>query len=145
MSPESCTVRADRRAASLWTVLALLLVAVTGWLVADASLDVAAVVGLALALGLLGWFGAQALVPSWFEVTCDGTGLHARALWARVDVPWSDVHLVRVRQVAGEPVLQVHHRAGGTPPSGLLLPVGVDLEALHASLAAHLGQPEPTT
>jgi hypothetical protein len=143
VSPESCTVRPDRRSALLWSGLAVLLVAVTGWLVWDSGLDVVAVVGLALAIGLLGWFGAQALVPSLFTVTCDGTGLHGRILWARVDVPWDEVHVVRVQRVAGEPVLQVHRRDGSEGPAGLLLPVGVDLDALHRSLADHLGQPEP--
>jgi hypothetical protein len=132
VSPESCTVRPDRRSALLWSGLAVLLVAVTGWLVWDSGLDVVAVVGLALAIGLLGWFGAQALVPSLFTVTCDGTGLHGRILWARVDVPWDEVHVV-----------QVHRRDGSEGPAGLLLPVGVDLDALHRSLADHLGQPEP--
>ena len=69
------------------------------------------------------------------------------APWQRLRLPWQSVHLARVTRVVGEDLLELWATADPAdtsprPPMrtvSILLPIGADLDALHALLAARLG------
>lgn len=136
-------LRPDRVAATAWAGAGALLVAMTYWLVIDSAGHPLAWVVLAVALAVAGWFTLQAVVPDYFTVICDRWSCRGRVLWYRLEVPWEAIHLARIRTAAGEPLLQLVIRHGGEQrhPVALLLPVGADLDALHAALGARLGGP----
>lgn len=137
----------DRARAVVWTGGGLLLVAMCAWIVADAGGAVPAWVGLAVAVAVTGYFAVPVLAPGLATLVLDADGVRGRSYHLPVEVPWSQVQIARVVEVAGEPVLQLHLREPSphgdpwrTRAVGVLLPLGCDLGALHAFLAARLGR-----
>jgi hypothetical protein len=143
---ERVTVRPRPASASWWTLLGAALVAAGVFLVLDTSGHPAAWAALALFVPVAAFFTAQLVAPGAVAVHLDAEGLVARAPWRRTRVRWDDVHLARVRRVAGDPVLvlEIRQPASDGPASqdvvGILLPVGADLQALHSFLEQRLGR-----
>lgn len=128
----------------LWAAGGLLLVAAGLYLVVDTGADPVAVVTLAVFVAVAAYFVVQAVVPSSVEVVLDHHGLHARAFGRTVDVAWERVHLARVRRAAGDPYLHLEVQRGTALEDVMvLLPVGCDLDLLHAFLGRRLGQSVP--
>lgn len=139
----------DRSAAGWWSLLGGLLIAAGVFFVADGSLTQ---VGRTIVWFVLlffaivaGYFLIQLVVPERFRVTLTYERLHATIGWMRVDVPWDDVHLARVRRAFGDPLLELQVLEPERPEVGphlvaIPLPVGCDVEALHGFLAARLGR-----
>ncbi len=137
----------DRRRAVAWTVAALILVAMCVWFVGDSRGAVVAWVALAASVAVALAFLVPVIAPELTTVVLDQEGVRGRSYHARVDLRWEEVLVADVVTVAGEPILQLHVRvpsATGDPwrtqAVGILLPLGCDLAALHAFLAARLGR-----
>jgi hypothetical protein len=144
--PEVLTLEPDRRQAAGWFGLALVLLAMTGWLAHRTGGAAWAWVGVAVAVALAGYFLVPLTVPRLTTVVLDGTGLRGRAYHVELDVVWEAVRWAQVVAVAGEPILELHVREPSpvgdpwrTRAVGLLLPLGCDVAALHGFLAARLG------
>ena len=146
--PPPLRLRADRAAATWWSVLGVLLVGLGGFYVVDTDGHPIALLALVLFGAVGGYFVVQLVRPQLLSIDLDGEGVHARTLWWRTEVPWGAVHLARVDVAMGEPYLELHVRERAptgdpwqTRAIALLLPVGADVDALHAYLAARLGPP----
>lgn len=135
----------DRGVAGRWTGVGLLAAVLALWVALDARDSVLAWAFVALCLVVTSYVGIQLVRPDRFVLQLDPGGVEVRLPWQRARVPWSRVHVARVVNVAGEPVLELHvwdldDPAQSTPrATGILLPVGADLDALHAGLEHHLG------
>jgi len=123
----------DPARAGGWAFASLLAFALAVWL------TVVAVAGpfAWLLLAVSGWttwvLGSQALVPAGCTLVVDGAGVRGWHLGRGVDLAFRDATGVRLRTVAGEPVLAVGQRHGRA--RAVVLPLGCDLDALREVLA----------
>lgn len=136
----------DPVVAARWSGLAAALLVAAGWLVADSRGHPLSWALLVATLVASSYFFVQLVSPDTVRVTLGSAGIDAAAFGRRVSVAWDAVHVARVRQVAGEPVLALEIREQGPSghPSprrvvGVLLPLGSDVDALHAALERRLG------
>lgn len=145
MDDHVVTLTPDRGVVVRWTLVGSAATVLAGWAAVDAGDSVLAWAFVALCLLVTSYVVAQLVRPSRFRLRLDASGLDVHLPWQRTRVPWSRVHVARVVTVAGEPVLELHlwdpeHVAQDTPrATGVLLPLGADLDALHGALARHLG------
>lgn len=144
----------DRGVAARWTAVGLGASLLALWIALDATASVLAWAFLALCLVVTSYVALQLALPGRFLLHLDAVGVEVHLPWQRARVAWSRVHVARVVSVAGEPVLELHVWDVDDPAqvqpraTGILLPVGADLDALHAALAHHLGvapSPAPDT
>lgn len=144
--PHAVTLRPDRGVAGRWTAVGGAAFLLALWVALDAGDSVLAWAFAALCLVLTSYVAVQLVRPDRFELLLDGAGLEVRLPWQRARVPWDRVHLARVVTVTGEPVLELHvwdaDAPGQSTPraTGVLLPLGADLEQLHRQLERHLGR-----
>jgi hypothetical protein len=144
LSANTLTLRADRTTAAVWSVAALLLVAGSVWIVRDSRGALLAWIGFVLAIAVTAYFALQLVVPRALRLELDQDGIEGHLLGHTTRVRWDDVKVARVTVVAGDPILELHvRRDGDTEPVGVLLPLGCDLDALHAFLEARLGRTRP--
>ena len=142
------TLRPDRGVAARWTLVGMATIGVAIWIAVDAEDSVLAWAFVALCLVVTAYVVIQLVRPARFLVHLDPSGLEAALPWQHLRVPWHRVHLARVVRVTGEPVLELHvwdaeDPAQDTPrATGILLPLGADLDRLHQQLALHLGRAE---
>ena len=142
-------LRPDRAVAARWTAIGAVACLLALWVALDARDSVLAWAFLALCLVVSSFVALQLARPDRFELRLDPAGIEVTLPWQRARVPWSRVHVARVVTVAGEPVLELHVWDVDDPAqaqpraTGMLLPVGADLEALHGALEHHLGVAEP--
>lgn len=142
MHDDPFVIRPDAGAALRWSMAGVGLVLVAVWLARDSG--ALGWVALGVAIAIAGYFVLQLVAPGWFEVVCDDRGLRGRNLLHRIDAPWEAIHLARVSHVAGDPLLTVTTRGRyESTTASLLLPVGVDLDALHDVLSRRLGRGAP--
>lgn len=148
MTDHEVRLRPDRLVAGGWSLLAIVLLGAGAWFVVDSRGHVVAWLAVGLFVAVGAYFLLQLLAPGWFEVVLDDDVLRSRVLWFETTVPWDQVHLARVESAAGEPFLELHVREPAptgdpwrTRALGVLLPLGVDLDALHRFLARRLGPP----
>ena len=133
-------------AAASWGILGAALIAAGVYFVVDSHGHPAAWSAM-IAFGAIGgFFALQALVPGLVQVRLEPDSIVARAFGYRQRVPWDQIHVARVRRVAGDPFLQLEVREPSPTGDawrhrlvGVLLPIGCDLPALHRFLAAKLG------
>lgn len=143
------TLRPDRGVAGRWTAVGGTATLLALWTALDAGDSVLAWAFTALCLVLTSYVAIQLVRPGRFELRIDASGVDVDLPWQHARVPWRRVHTARVVTVAGEPVLELHvwdpdAPAQSTPEAtGVLLPVGADLDGLHAALARHLGVAAP--
>lgn len=143
---EPLVLRPGRGTVAGWTAAGLVLLAAGAWIVADSGGTVTAWAALALFALVTIFFAVQLLAPGLFEVALEHDRIEATTLGWHVELPWDAVRVARVTRRLGEPwlVLEVRVReAGGgdgTEQIGILLPVGVDLPALHDWLGRRLGR-----
>ncbi|MDX1509779.1 MAG: hypothetical protein R3249_00370 [Nitriliruptorales bacterium] len=136
-------VEPDRLIAGWWSVMSSLLVAGALWLVVDGGFSWHATGLLIVSLIAWSWFVVQALVPHRLRFEIDEVGLRGHALWRRIELSWSDVRMLRVDRLVGEPVLEVALHADATNRI-IPLPIGTPLAQLHAALERLLGPPTST-
>jgi hypothetical protein len=128
-----------------WSAIGVAATALAAWIAIDAGDSLLAWGFLALCLVLTTYVVAQLVVPGRFEIHLDGAAIDVRLPWQRVRVPWDHVHLARVVTVTGEPVLELHvwetdDITRAPRATGILLPLGADLPALHQTLERQLGR-----
>ncbi len=93
---------------------------------------------------------AQWVRPRAFEVRLGDAAIEVGAPWQRLRLPWESVHLARVTRVVGEDLLELWATVDPADTSprpamrtiSILLPIGADLDALHALLESRLGLAE---
>lgn len=145
MDDHVVTLTPDRGVVVRWTLVGAVATLLAGWAAVDAGDSVLAWAFVALCLVVTSYVVAQLVRPGRFRLILDASGLDVHLPWQRTRVPWSRVHVARVVTVAGEPVLELHlwdpeDVAQDSPrATGVLLPLGADLDALHGALARHLG------
>jgi hypothetical protein len=137
-------VAPDRLIAAWWAVMTGLLTAGAIWLVVDSGGGWYFLALLAAAVVVCGWFFVQAVVPSLLTFRIDEQGLAGQFLWRRIDIPWADVHLLRVDAFAGDSLLEITTASDGRTLL-LPLPVGTSLGRLHRVLAATIGRQPPAS
>ena len=148
MEPDdrAVTLRPDRGVTTRWSLLGLVTTGLATWVAVDAEDSVLAWAFVALCLVLTSYVVVQLVRPSRFQLRLDRAGVEVSLPWQHLRVPWHRVHLARVVTVTGEPVLELHVWAEDDPSqtaphaTGVLLPMGADLEQLHDHLARHLGR-----
>lgn len=88
------------------------------------------------------YFLLQLLWPGSVEVRLDRDGLRSRSPLGRRSVRWDDVHVAKVRRIFGDPFLVVDVRRpdGNLDRTRVPLPVGADLDRVHAFLEERLGR-----
>lgn len=134
----------DRGVAARWTALGVAACLLALWIALDAA-SVLAWAFFALCLVVTSYVALQLALADRFVVRLDAVGVEVHLPWQRARVAWSRVHVARVVTVAGEPVLELHvwdadEPAQGRPrATGILLPLGADLDVLHGALERHLG------
>lgn len=144
------TLEPDRATAWRWTLTGLATVGLAAWIALDAGTSLLAWGFVALCLVLSSYVVAQLVAPGRFRLRLDPAAIEVTLPWQRRRIPWDRVYLARVVTVMGEPVLELHlwdpqEPAQSAPTAtGVLLPLGADLEVLHASLERHLGRAQPT-
>lgn len=149
MAGELVILRPNPVTAWRWSAVGVAASALAAWIAIDARDSLLAWGFLALCLVLSSYVVAQLLLPGRFEVHLDGAAIDVRLPWQQVRVPWDRVHLARVVTVTGEPVLELHvwetdGIADAPRATGILLPLGADLPALHQVLERQLGRwPDP--
>lgn len=142
-------LRPARGVTARWSLVGGLATVLATWAALDARESVLAWAFAALCLLLTTYPLLQLARPSRFALRLDAAGVELAMPWQQVRYPWERIHLARVVTVVGEPVLELHvwdaeHPDGATPrATGMLVPLGADLDALHAQLASHLGHAEP--
>ena len=140
----------DRGMAARWTALGVAACLLALWAALDA-MNVLAWAFLLLCLAVTSYVVLQLVLPGRFVLRLDGVGVEVHLPWQRARVAWSRVHVARVVHVAGEPVLELHVWDADDPAqaqpraTGILLPLGADLDVLHAALERHLGVAVPAT
>ncbi len=132
-------LRPSRVVAALHVGLGGVVVALAGWIVVDSDGHALAVALLVAGLVVSAPFVGELLTPAAFTWRLDEDGLEARTGPRVVRVAWRHVHLARVGHAAGEPALHLDLHRGPRRVRTLRLPVGADLDVLHAALARHLG------
>ena len=141
-------LRPDRGVAARWTALGGAACLLSLWIALDATASVLAWAFLALCLVVTSYVALQLAWPDRFVLRLDAVGVEVRLPWQHARVAWSRVHVARVVTVAGEPVLELHVWDVDDPAqaqpraTGILLPLGADLDVLHAALERHLGVAE---
>lgn len=139
----------DRATAWRWTLVGAVAVALATWVAVDAGTSVMAWTFVALCVVPSSYVVLQLLVPRRFQLRLDAAAVEVILPWQRQRIPWQRVHLARVVTVTGEPVLELHLWEPDDPaqdaprPTGVLIPLGADLDVLHAMLERHLGRAEP--
>lgn len=142
-------LRPDRGAATRWTVVGATASVLALWIALDAGDSVLAWAFTALCLVLTAYVAAQLARPDRFQVRLDAAGVEVALPWQHARIPWGRVQVARVVSVAGEPVLELHVWDHDDPAqavpraTGILLPLGADLDLLHARLGRHLGVSGP--
>lgn len=142
------TLRPDRGVTGRWSAIGLLATGLATWVAVDARDSVLAWAFMALCVVVTSYVVIQLVQPGRFEMRLDPAGLDVRLPWQHMRVPWERVHLARVVTITGEPVLELHlwdeqDPAQSTPQAtGVLLPIGADLDLLHEHLGRHLGRVE---
>ncbi len=151
MDPTSeVTLEPDRATAWRWTLIGVATVALATWVALDAGTSLLAWGFVALSFVLSLYVVLPLLAPHRFQLRLDAAAIEVTLPWQRRRIPWDRVYLARVVTVMGEPVLELHvwdpDDPAQTAPraTGVLLPLGADLEVLHARLERHLGRAEPT-
>ncbi len=135
----------DRGVAARWTALGGAACVLALWVALDATTSVLAWAFLALCVVVTSYVALQLAMPDRFVLRLDAVGIEAHLPWQHAKVAWSRVHVARVVTVAGEPVLELHVWDADDPgqaqprATGVLLPLGADLDVLHAALEHHLG------
>ena len=136
-------VEPDRLIAGWWSVVTSLLVAGAVWLVVEGGFSWHATGLLILSLVPWSWFVIQALMPNRLRFEIDDKGLRGQALWRPVEHAWSEVRMLRIDRLVGEPVVEVALHARATNQI-IPLPIGTSLPRLHAALEQLLGPPTST-
>lgn len=146
---DEAILQPDRATAWRWTLVGAVAVGLALWIAVDAGTSVLAWTFVALCVVLSSYVVLQLVAPRRFQLRMDAAAIEVALPWQHHRIPWQRIHLARVVTVAGEPVLELHlwdpdDPAQGSPrPTGALLPVGADLDALHAMLDRHLGLADP--
>lgn len=141
----------DRAIAGRWTLVGAVAVGLAVWIAVDAGTSVLAWTFLALSLVVWSYVVLQLAVPSRFQLRLDAAAIEVSLPWQRRRIPWQRVHFARVITVTGEPVLELHLWDPDEPAqqspraTGVLVPLGADLAALHAMLDRHLGRADPAS
>lgn len=144
------TLRPNRGATARWTLVGGVATLLALWVAIDATDSVLAWAFVALCLLLTSYVASQLVAPSRFRLVLDGAGIEVQLPWQHDRVPWDRVHLARVVTITGEPVLELHvwdpdEPAQTTPrATGVLLPLGADVAALHRVLEQRLGRTSST-
>lgn len=142
--PRRLVLRPARGPAAAWAVAGVVLLAAGVWLVLDSAGAPLAWIAIAVFGVVAAYFLLQALVPSWFTLVCDEHGIRGRTPWRRLEVTWDGIDLASIDRFAGDPVLRLHLATDPPDVVDVLLPVGADVESLHAVLRDRLG-PAPVT
>lgn len=135
----------DRATAWRWTLVGIATIALATWIAVDARTSLLAWGFVALCVVLSSYVVLQLVLPDRFQLRLDAAAIEVRLLWQHRRIPWERVHLARVVTVTGEPVLELHvwgdDPAQGAPrATGVLLPLGADLDVLHEVLERRLGR-----
>jgi hypothetical protein len=144
------TLRPDRGVAGRWTAVGVAATIRATWVALDARDSLVSWAFVALCAVLTSFVLLQLVRPDRFRLVVDDGGVEAHLPWQHVRHPWGRIHLARVVKVSGEPVLELHvwdpEDPSQTSPraTGVLLPVGADLDRLHAELERHLGHAPST-
>lgn len=144
------TLQPDRGVTARWTAVGCVATLLAAWVAVDTRDSVLAWAFTALCLVLTLYVAVQLLRPDRFELRLDPAAVEVRLPWQQVRVPWERVHLARVVTVTGEQVLELHVWDTDVPAQtspraiGVLLPLGADLDLLHAHLERHLGRADTT-
>lgn len=139
----------DRVTAWRWTLVGAVTVGLALWVAVDAG-TMLAWMFVALCLVVSSYVAFQLVAPDRFQLRLDAAAIEVRVPWRHRRIPWHRIHTARVITVTGEPVLELHlwdpdEPAQDAPrPTGVLVPLGADLDLLHAMLDRHLGRADPT-
>lgn len=141
------TLRPDPLVVGRWSMVGALAVGLTLWTAIDMRTSLFAWSFAFLTIVVTAVVVAQWVRPTLFEVRFGDAAIEVGAPWQRLRLPWQSVHLARVTRVVGEDLLELWATADPAdtsprPPMrtvSILLPIGADLDALHALLAARLG------
>lgn len=145
MDDRVVTLAPDRGVAGRWCLVGAGATGLAAWVAVDARDSVLAWAFAVLCAVVTAYVVVQLVQPHRFRLTLDSAGLEVHVPWQHRRIPWSRVHVARVVTVAGEPVLELHLRDAERPgdgpadATGVLLPIGADLDALHGALEHHLG------
>lgn len=142
MDVQEVTLRRNAAVAAWWTLLGSLLTSAGVFFVVDTAGHPAAWATLLVFAVPAAYFSVQLVWPAAIEVRCGADVLCSRFLTVRRTVAWDDVHVARVRERFGDPVLVIEVRPahGEDRRIRVPLPVGADLERLHTFLRARLGR-----
>lgn len=144
------TLHPDRGVSARWSAVGAAGTLLAIWVAVDARDSVLAWAFAALCLVLSAYVVVQLVRPDRFEVRLDPSGIEVHLPWQHTRFPWERIHLARIVTVTGEPVLELHVWDADDPAqtspraTGVLLPLGADLNALHAQLDRRLGRTDPT-
>ena len=139
---EEVILRRNAVVAAWWTLLGSLLTAAGVFFVLDTAGHPVAWAALVIFAVPAGYFLVQLVWAGAIEVRCGADELRSRFLTVRRTVAWDDVHVAKVRERFGDPVLLIDMRPanGEARRIRVPLPVGADLERLHTFLRARLGR-----
>ncbi|MDX1622149.1 MAG: hypothetical protein R3320_14225 [Nitriliruptorales bacterium] len=144
---EPLVLRPDRGTVGRWAIAALVALGVFVWAFIDSRGHFLAIIAVTFAAVVAAFFVLQFIAPRLFQVVLTESGLHARLLTSRAELDWDHVHVARVISVAGEPYLELQIREPSptgdpwrTRTTGVWLPTGCDIKALHRFLARRLGR-----
>ncbi len=150
-TPDEVILEPDRATAGRWTLVGAVAVGLATWIAVDARTSVLAWAFLALSVVLWSYVVVQLVAPRRFQLRLDAAAIEVSLPWQRRRIPWQRVHFARVVSVTGEPVLELHLWDPDEPAqespraTGVLVPMGADLGALHAMLDRHLGRTDPAS
>lgn len=135
-------LRRNTATAAWWSLLGLLLTAAGVFFVLDTGGHPVAWAMLVIFAFPSAYFLVQLVWPGAIEVRCEADVLRSRFLAVRRTVAWDEVHVAKVRERFGDPVLLIDVRPaqGERRRIRVPLPVGADLERLHTFLRARLGR-----
>lgn len=140
----------DRATAWRWTLVGAAAVGLAVWIAVDARTSVLAWTFVALCMVVSSYVVLQLVAPGRFQLRMDAAAIEVSMPWRHRRIPWQRIHQARVLTVTGEPVLELHlwdpdEPAQDSPrPTGVVVPLGADLNLLHEMLDRHLGRAEPT-
>ena len=139
---DEVVLRRSGPVAGWWSLLGILLVAAGVFFVVDSEGHPIAWTLTALFAVPSSYFVIQLFWPRFVEVRLGSDELRSRSPLGRRTVAWGEVHLAKVRRVFGDPVLTIDvRRPDGDPERRWIpLPVGADLDRLHAFLGERLGR-----
>lgn len=139
---DEIVLRRKTATAGRWAALGLSVTAAGVFFVIDShGHPVAWVLAVVFCLPTL-YFLGQFVWPGLVEVRLGPHELRSRSPLGRRAVAWDDVHVAKIRRIFGDPflVVDVRRPEGDLDRMRIPLPVGADLDPVHAFLAERLGR-----